>query len=72
MDMNLYRERLNRLNILKIRLIKSRVNYKKSSFMYVTYYKLCHLSSIITENVPDVCKLLQFMSFSVNSVNFCG
>ncbi|MFS8008852.1 hypothetical protein Hanom_Chr14g01277791 [Helianthus anomalus] len=38
--------------------------------MYVTYCKLCHLSSIITENVLDVCKLLQVMSFSINSVNF--
>ncbi|MFS8028777.1 hypothetical protein Hanom_Chr16g01514451 [Helianthus anomalus] len=39
---------------------------QKSSFMYVTYCKLCPLSSIITENVPDVCKLLQVMSFSLN------
>ncbi|MFS8023554.1 hypothetical protein Hanom_Chr16g01452801 [Helianthus anomalus] len=38
--------------------------------MYVTYCKLCHLSSIITENVLDVCKLLQVMFFSPNSVNF--
>ncbi|MFS8025530.1 hypothetical protein Hanom_Chr16g01476171 [Helianthus anomalus] len=38
--------------------------------MYVTYCKLCPLSSIITENVLDVCKLLQAMSFSPNSVNF--
>ncbi|MFS8028113.1 hypothetical protein Hanom_Chr16g01506651 [Helianthus anomalus] len=38
--------------------------------MYVTYCKLCHLSSIITENVLDVCKLLQVMSFSPNLVNF--
>ncbi|MFS7933611.1 hypothetical protein Hanom_Chr04g00381881 [Helianthus anomalus] len=38
--------------------------------MYVTYCKLCHLSSIITENVLHVCKLLQVMSFSHNSVNF--
>ncbi|MFS8014210.1 hypothetical protein Hanom_Chr15g01341891 [Helianthus anomalus] len=38
--------------------------------MYVTYCKLCPLSSIITENVLDVCKLLQVMSFSTNSVNF--
>ncbi|MFS8030261.1 hypothetical protein Hanom_Chr17g01531921 [Helianthus anomalus] len=45
---------------------------QKSSFMYVTYCKLCPLSSIITENVPDVCKPLQVMSFSPNSVNFCG
>ncbi|MFS7982269.1 hypothetical protein Hanom_Chr10g00960821 [Helianthus anomalus] len=44
----------------------------KSSFMYVTYCKLCPLSSIITENVLDVCKPLQVMSFSPNSVNFCG
>ncbi|MFS8029509.1 hypothetical protein Hanom_Chr16g01523131 [Helianthus anomalus] len=38
--------------------------------MYVTYCKLCPLSSIITENVLDVCKPLQVMSFSANSVNF--
>ncbi|MFS8012531.1 hypothetical protein Hanom_Chr14g01321991 [Helianthus anomalus] len=38
--------------------------------MYVTHFKLCLLSSIITENVLDVCKLLQVMSFSPNSVNF--
>ncbi|MFS7909098.1 hypothetical protein Hanom_Chr01g00090791 [Helianthus anomalus] len=38
--------------------------------MYVTYCKLCTLSSIITENVLDVCKLLQVMSFSPNSDNF--
>ncbi|MFS7912937.1 hypothetical protein Hanom_Chr02g00135741 [Helianthus anomalus] len=46
-----------------------RVNYKNS---YVTYCKLYPLSSIITENVLDVCKLLQVMSFRPNSVNFCG
>ncbi|MFS7925381.1 hypothetical protein Hanom_Chr04g00284211 [Helianthus anomalus] len=44
---------------------------QKSSFMYVTYCKLCSLSSIITENVLDVCKPLQVMSFSPNSINFC-
>ncbi|MFS8009958.1 hypothetical protein Hanom_Chr14g01291391 [Helianthus anomalus] len=38
--------------------------------MYVTYSKLCPLLSIITENVLDVCKSLQVMSFSHNSVNF--
>ncbi|MFS7896106.1 hypothetical protein Hanom_Chr00s004927g01727041 [Helianthus anomalus] len=40
--------------------------------MYVTYCKLCPLSSIITENVPvlDVCKPLQIMSFIPNSVKF--
>ncbi|MFS7914884.1 hypothetical protein Hanom_Chr02g00158811 [Helianthus anomalus] len=38
--------------------------------MYVTYCKPCPLSSIITENVLDVCKPLQVMSFSPNSVNF--
>ncbi|MFS7983005.1 hypothetical protein Hanom_Chr11g00969451 [Helianthus anomalus] len=38
--------------------------------MYVTYCKLCPLSSIITENVLDVCKPLQVMSFSLNLVNF--
>ncbi|MFS8027187.1 hypothetical protein Hanom_Chr16g01495661 [Helianthus anomalus] len=45
---------------------------QKSFFMYVTYCKLCLLSSIITENVLDVCKTLQVMSFSPNSVNICG
>ncbi|MFS7980059.1 hypothetical protein Hanom_Chr10g00934931 [Helianthus anomalus] len=43
---------------------------QKWSFMYVTYCKLCLLSSIITENVLDVCKLLQVMSFSPTSANF--
>ncbi|MFS7999895.1 hypothetical protein Hanom_Chr12g01172011 [Helianthus anomalus] len=43
---------------------------QNSSFMYVTYCKLCPLSSIIAENVLDVCKPLQVMSFSPNSVNF--
>ncbi|MFS7888868.1 hypothetical protein Hanom_Chr00s000002g01600131 [Helianthus anomalus] len=38
--------------------------------MYVTYCKTCHLSSVITENVLDVCKPLQVMSISPNSVNF--
>ncbi|MFS7902110.1 hypothetical protein Hanom_Chr01g00007381 [Helianthus anomalus] len=38
--------------------------------MYVIYCKLCPLSSIITENILDVCKPLQVMSFSPNSVNF--
>ncbi|MFS7904912.1 hypothetical protein Hanom_Chr01g00041591 [Helianthus anomalus] len=41
---------------------------QKSSFMYVTYCKLCPLSSIITENLLD--KPLQVMSFSPNSVIF--
>ncbi|MFS7984690.1 hypothetical protein Hanom_Chr11g00989501 [Helianthus anomalus] len=49
-------------------LFKSKL--QKSSCMYVTYYKLCHLSSIITENILDVCKSLQVMSFSRNSINF--
>ncbi|MFS7963212.1 hypothetical protein Hanom_Chr08g00735411 [Helianthus anomalus] len=38
--------------------------------MYVIYCKLCPLSSIITQNVLDVCKPLQVMSFNPNSVNF--
>ncbi|MFS7938049.1 hypothetical protein Hanom_Chr05g00434901 [Helianthus anomalus] len=38
--------------------------------MFVTYCKLCTLSSIITKNVFDVCKPLEVMSFSPNSVNF--
>ncbi|MFS7992684.1 hypothetical protein Hanom_Chr12g01085221 [Helianthus anomalus] len=44
----------------------------KSSFMYVTYCKLCPLSSIIIENVLDVYKHLQVMSFNPNSINFYG
>ncbi|MFS7991944.1 hypothetical protein Hanom_Chr12g01076601 [Helianthus anomalus] len=51
---------------------KLKSKLQKSSFMYITYCKLCPLSSIITENVLDVCKLLQIMSFNPNSVNFCG
>ncbi|MFS7933799.1 hypothetical protein Hanom_Chr04g00384061 [Helianthus anomalus] len=39
-------------------------------FMYVTYCKLCPLTSIITENVLDVCKPLQVMSFNPKSINF--
>ncbi|MFS7945568.1 hypothetical protein Hanom_Chr06g00525811 [Helianthus anomalus] len=38
--------------------------------MYVTYCKTCHLSSVTTENVLDVCKPLQVMSISPISVNF--
>ncbi|MFS7914938.1 hypothetical protein Hanom_Chr02g00159411 [Helianthus anomalus] len=38
--------------------------------MYVIYCKPYLLSSRITENVLDVCKPLQVMSFSPNSVNF--
>ncbi|MFS7908757.1 hypothetical protein Hanom_Chr01g00086841 [Helianthus anomalus] len=38
--------------------------------MYVTYFKLCPLSSILTENVLDVCKPLRVISFNSNSVNF--
>ncbi|MFS8004899.1 hypothetical protein Hanom_Chr13g01231141 [Helianthus anomalus] len=48
------------------------VKLQKSYFIYVTYCKLCPLSLIITENVLDVCKLLQVMSFNPNSVNFYG
>ncbi|MFS7992716.1 hypothetical protein Hanom_Chr12g01085571 [Helianthus anomalus] len=43
---------------------------QKSSFMYVTYCKVCPLSSIITENIFYVYKPLHVMSFSSNSVNF--
>ncbi|MFS7973320.1 hypothetical protein Hanom_Chr09g00855231 [Helianthus anomalus] len=53
-------------------LVQFKSKLQKSFFMYVIYCKLCHLSLIITENVLDVCKLLQVMSFSLNSVNFCG
>ncbi|MFS8009183.1 hypothetical protein Hanom_Chr14g01281661 [Helianthus anomalus] len=38
--------------------------------MYVTYYKLCLLSSIITENVLDVCKPLQVIYFSLTQLIF--
>ncbi|MFS7899845.1 hypothetical protein Hanom_Chr12g01120581 [Helianthus anomalus] len=51
---------------------KRKNNLQKSSFTYVTYCKLCTLSIIITENILDVCKPLQVMSFSSNSVNFRG
>ncbi|MFS7939938.1 hypothetical protein Hanom_Chr05g00457761 [Helianthus anomalus] len=36
--------------------------------MYVTYCKVCTLSSIITENILDVCKPLHVTSFSPNLV----
>ncbi|MFS7909740.1 hypothetical protein Hanom_Chr02g00098121 [Helianthus anomalus] len=45
---------------------------QKSSFMYVAYCKVCPLSSIITENVLDVCKPLHVTSFSPNTVSFHG
>ncbi|MFS7921407.1 hypothetical protein Hanom_Chr03g00236421 [Helianthus anomalus] len=45
---------------------------QKSSYMYVTYFKVCHLSSIITENVLYVYKPLHIMSFNPKSVNFHG
>ncbi|MFS7964225.1 hypothetical protein Hanom_Chr08g00747671 [Helianthus anomalus] len=51
-------------------ILKSKL--EKSFFMYVNYCKLCSLSSIITENILNVCKTLQIMFFSPNSVNFCG
>ncbi|MFS7998223.1 hypothetical protein Hanom_Chr12g01151201 [Helianthus anomalus] len=51
-------------------LVKSKL--QKSSFMYVDYCKLCSLSSIITENVLDVCKPLHVTSFSTNTVSFLG
>ncbi|MFS7928685.1 hypothetical protein Hanom_Chr04g00323661 [Helianthus anomalus] len=38
--------------------------------MYVTYCKLCPLSLISTKTVLDVCKPLNIMSFSPNSVSF--
>ncbi|MFS7977200.1 hypothetical protein Hanom_Chr10g00901301 [Helianthus anomalus] len=45
---------------------------QKLSFIFVTYCKLCHFSSIITENVLYFYKPLHIMSFSPNSVNFHG
>ncbi|MFS7901096.1 hypothetical protein Hanom_Chr00s168386g01827791 [Helianthus anomalus] len=45
---------------------------QKSSFMYVTNCKLCPLSSIITENVLDVCKPLHVMSLVLTQLIFCG
>ncbi|MFS7923068.1 hypothetical protein Hanom_Chr03g00256471 [Helianthus anomalus] len=51
-------------------MILKKSKLQKSSFMYLTCCKLCPLSSIITENVLDFCKLLQVMSFNLNSVNF--
>ncbi|MFS7965486.1 hypothetical protein Hanom_Chr09g00762861 [Helianthus anomalus] len=43
---------------------------QKSSFMYVSYCKVCHLSSKITKTVLDFCKTLKVMPFSHNSVIF--
>ncbi|MFS8001630.1 hypothetical protein Hanom_Chr13g01192571 [Helianthus anomalus] len=51
---------------------KDKSKLQKSSFMYVTFCKLCPLSSIITENVLYVYKPLHVMSFSPNSVYFNG
>ncbi|MFS8029928.1 hypothetical protein Hanom_Chr17g01528101 [Helianthus anomalus] len=48
------------LNVVEHKYIihyKKKSKLQKSSFMYVTYCKMCSLSSIITENVLDVCKL---------------
>ncbi|MFS7947723.1 hypothetical protein Hanom_Chr06g00551581 [Helianthus anomalus] len=55
-----------RVNSLLYNLFSVRVNYKNR------LCKPCPLSSIITENILDVCKPLQVMSFSINLVNFCG
>ncbi|MFS7972673.1 hypothetical protein Hanom_Chr09g00847551 [Helianthus anomalus] len=49
-------------------LIKSKL--QNSSFMYVTYCKVCPLSSKNTKNVLDVCKPLHIMSFIPNFVIF--
>ncbi|MFS7972476.1 hypothetical protein Hanom_Chr09g00845251 [Helianthus anomalus] len=43
---------------------RGRSKLQNSSFMYITYCKLCPLYSLITENVLDVCKPLQVMSFN--------
>ncbi|MFS7988629.1 hypothetical protein Hanom_Chr11g01037161 [Helianthus anomalus] len=43
---------------------------QNSSFMYVIYYKVCPLSLISLENILNVCKPLQVMSFSHNTVSF--
>ncbi|MFS7930578.1 hypothetical protein Hanom_Chr04g00345921 [Helianthus anomalus] len=43
---------------------------EKSFFMYTTYCNLCHLFSIYTRNVLNICKPLQIMSFNLNSVIF--
>ncbi|MFS8034635.1 hypothetical protein Hanom_Chr17g01583441 [Helianthus anomalus] len=51
---------------------KNMSKLQKSSFMYATYCKLCPLSLISTKTVLDVCKVLQSMSFSLNSVIFYG
>ncbi|MFS7908756.1 hypothetical protein Hanom_Chr01g00086831 [Helianthus anomalus] len=44
------------MKVLKKKKYQSKL--QKSSFVYVTYCKLCPLSSLITENVLDVCKPL--------------
>ncbi|MFS7940329.1 hypothetical protein Hanom_Chr05g00463141 [Helianthus anomalus] len=43
---------------------------QSSSFMYVTYYKVCPLSLLFTENILNVCKTIQVMSFILNLVDF--
>ncbi|MFS7910432.1 hypothetical protein Hanom_Chr02g00106291 [Helianthus anomalus] len=43
---------------------------QKSSFMLTLDCKLCHLSSKSIKNVLNVCKPLQVMSFSLNSIIF--
>ncbi|MFS7971413.1 hypothetical protein Hanom_Chr09g00832531 [Helianthus anomalus] len=45
---------------------------QNSSFMYVTYCKVCLLSLKNTKNVLDVCKPLHVTSFNPNSVSFYG
>ncbi|MFS7980116.1 hypothetical protein Hanom_Chr10g00935551 [Helianthus anomalus] len=48
---------------------KQKSKLQNSSFMFVTYYKLCPLSLIFTRNILDVCKPLQVMSFTPNIVS---
>ncbi|MFS7933552.1 hypothetical protein Hanom_Chr04g00381171 [Helianthus anomalus] len=43
---------------------------QKSSFILTSDCKLCPLSSKITKNVLDICKLLHVMSFSTNLISF--
>ncbi|MFS7949365.1 hypothetical protein Hanom_Chr06g00570751 [Helianthus anomalus] len=43
---------------------------QNSSFMYVSYCKVCPMSSKITKNVLDVCKSLHATSFSPNPISF--
>ncbi|MFS7934192.1 hypothetical protein Hanom_Chr05g00388691 [Helianthus anomalus] len=52
------------------KVLKIRVNYKNRPLCMSLIANCVLYLLIITENVLDVCKPLQVMSFSPNSVNF--